>query len=85
MIEQVVEASSTNPGILASILALGIFYLFRYVLENREPRFDAPKLYEEKGNKDLVKLHSVVKTEFQKVCKIVLITLIRRRRLNTYP
>ena len=59
-------------GIVVSLMAsiLASFYLtFRRWIATRPPIFDAPKLYEERGAKDLKSLHSIVKHEFQKVCK----------------
>lgn len=75
MIELVVDTAYGKPGLLGFFLAIGTYYVLRYFIQNREPQFNAPKLYEEKGNKDLVKLHSIVKTEFQKVSKGVSVTL----------
>lgn len=75
MIELVVETAYGKSGLLGFFLASGAYYVLRYFIQNREPQFNAPKLYEEKGNKDLVKLHSNVKTEFQKVSRGISVTL----------
>ncbi|KAL8826323.1 MAG: hypothetical protein Q9191_003874 [Dirinaria sp. TL-2023a] len=67
MIEQLAQASWSSIAILLlNSLFAGLYLVFGKVRKHREPIFDAPKLYEERGAKDLAKLHSIVKTEFQK-------------------
>ena len=68
MFDQIVDRVSGNTAVLGSLVALGVYYIVRFALgSGKNVEFEAPKLYDEKGSKDLTKLHSMVKSEFQKV------------------
>ena len=68
MIERLTRAPfSSIAMLLFSSMLASLYLVVRNVRKYREPIFDAPKLYEERGAKNLARLHSIAKTEFQKV------------------
>ena len=68
----------TLPAALSGVSLLGaiLFLLQRVFTRAREPKFNAPMLYDERKKIDLVAHDRTIKTGFQKVQKLALKSLI---------